>query len=462
MNIRNKPSRTQRHLRQAGTFALLASLALAGTLGAADAPPGIRVLDEQTGRGVPLVELETVNHIRFVTDSNGLVAFDEPGLMEREVFFHVRSHGYEFPKDGFGFTGTRVALKPGGRTEIKLKRLNIAERLCRLTGGGIYRDSVLLGVKPPLREPLLNAQVLGQDGVQVVPYRGKLYWFWGDTNRPKYPLGQFQTSGATSELPAHPDTGIDLHYFTDADGFSKKMVPFKEPGAIWIDGLLTVPDDAGRERLVAHYARMKDLGTMLEHGLLIFNDETQQFDKLAQFDLKDKVRCPRGHAVRVDDHFYFATPLASARVKATLADLRNPASYELIPSDPTVTDADSRKPVKLHAGSINWNAYRKKWILIAVEQGGASSFLGEVWYSEADNVTGPWRWAKKIATHDRYSFYNPAHHPFLDQAGGRVIYFEGTYSETFSGNPSPTPRYDYNQILYRLDLADPRLRLPEP
>ncbi len=41
--------------------------------------------------------------------------------------------------------------------------------------------------------------------------------------------------------------------------------------------------------------------------------------------------------------------------------------------------------------------------------------------------------------------------------GGRLIYFEGTYTQTFSGNPVATPRYDYNQIMYRLDLADPRL-----
>ncbi|MEZ6059257.1 MAG: hypothetical protein R3C19_02735 [Planctomycetaceae bacterium] len=38
----------------------------------------IRVIDESTGRGVPLVELKTVNDIRYVTDSAGVVAFDEP------------------------------------------------------------------------------------------------------------------------------------------------------------------------------------------------------------------------------------------------------------------------------------------------------------------------------------------------------------------------------------------------
>ena len=66
--------------------------------------------------------------------------------------------------------------------------------------------------------------------------------------------------------------------------------------------------------------------------------------------------------------------------------------------------------------------------------------------------------AKRIVTHDHYSFYNPAQLPFFDEADGRFIYFEGTYSQTFSGNDQPTPLYDYNQMLYRLDLAEPRLR----
>ncbi|MFQ5731289.1 MAG: hypothetical protein ACE5KM_04960, partial [Planctomycetaceae bacterium] len=71
-------------------------------------------------------------------------------------------------------------------------------------------------------------------------------------------------------------------------------------------------------------------------------------------------------------------------------------------------------------------------------------------------------YARKIVTHDKYSFYNPKQHPMFDKRGGRVIYFEGTYTNTFSGNPDRTPRYNYNQILYRLDLADPRLALPVP
>ncbi|MCH2383344.1 MAG: hypothetical protein MK290_11600, partial [Pedosphaera sp.] len=80
--------------RNAILLSLLFGLRL-GALGQAEPPPSawfaIRVVDEETGRGVPLVELETVNHLRFCTDSNGTVAFREPGLMNRQIFFHVRS-----------------------------------------------------------------------------------------------------------------------------------------------------------------------------------------------------------------------------------------------------------------------------------------------------------------------------------------------------------------------------------
>ena len=51
-------------------------------------------------------------------------------------------------------------------------------------------------------------------------------------------------------------------------------------------------------------------------------------------------------------------------------------------------------------------------------------------------------------------------HPFFTQEDGRVIYFEGTNTDSFTSAKNITPRYNYNQIMYRLRLDDPRLKLP--
>ena|SRR5258708_2635531 len=73
----------------------------------------IQVVDEQTGRGVPMVELQTTSGIRYYTDSGGLIAFDEPGLMDRRVYFGISAHGYEYPPDGFGSRGIVLKTTPG-------------------------------------------------------------------------------------------------------------------------------------------------------------------------------------------------------------------------------------------------------------------------------------------------------------------------------------------------------------
>ena len=77
-------------------------------------------------------------------------------------------------------------------------------------------------------------------------------------------------------------------------------------------------------------------------------------------------------------------------------------------------DVDSGKPVMAHAGSVAFNPFRRRFVMIA-EQSGGSSALGEIWYAEADTPLGPWVYARKIVTHDKYSFYNPRHHPMFDR-----------------------------------------------
>lgn len=511
----------------AGILALLGLLGLGGLRTSAQPSDyfTITVVDEQTGRGVPLVELKTTNQAVFVTDSRGVVAFDEPGLMDQTVYFLVKSHGYEVPADGFGYRGAALAVKPGGHAEIKIKRVNIAERLYRITGAGIYRDSVLAGQAAPTRHPNLNGLVMGQDTVEVTPYKGKLYWFWGDTARPAYPLGQFATSGATSALPGKggldPSAGVDLTYWVDAEGFSKKMIPLPGPGVVWIGGLFTARDKSGQERLVCHYSHRKSLGEEIEHGLALFDDAKAQFEPLVKL-APGAPLFPEGHPFRVTEggvtYLYFQPKTGDAipcvRVRADWEHVTDPKAYEaftcltagsrddgdgarldrtadgrlnwawkadtaplgaerqrkLITAGKMTSteapwplqDADTGAVVQTHGGSVFWNAWRKRWVMIAGQQGGTTSLLGELWYAEADTPEGPWVYARKVITHDNYTFYNPTQHPFFDADGGRQIYFEGTYTNTFSGNPTPTPRYDYNQIMYRLSLDDSRLFLPAP
>lgn len=479
----------------------------------------IQVVDAETGRGVPLVELKMTNEVSYYTDSNGIVAFDEPSLMDQEVFFHIKSHGYAYPQDFLGNRGKALKVKRGGSAILKITRVNIAERLYRVTGEGIYRDSVLVGHPVPITHPVLNAKVVGQDTVMAIPYRDKVYWFWGDTDRPSYPLGNFGTSGATSEWPGKggldPSVGVDLTYFVDESGFSKSMFPssiFVGPGPKWIGGLMTINDEKGEQRLIATYERIKSLDEAYERGLAIFNDSTASFDRLARFNL-DTPLYPDGRPFRVrvegEDYYYFSSPFPTpcVRVKADMKHITNPFAYEGLTCLVAGTKYDAKNPkldrdadghlvfqwkpftkpvgykeqAELIAGrkmapeegllqlrdietgklidaslNVSWNEYRKRWIAIGQRN------VGEVWYAEADTPVGPWVYAKKVVSHDRYTFYWPGQHSFFDQDGGRIIYFEGTYTNSFSGNPEKTPRYNYNQMMYRLALSDSRLFLPTP
>jgi hypothetical protein len=127
-------------------------------------------------------------------------------------------------------------------------------------------------------------------------------------------------------------------------------------------------------------------------------------------------------------------------------------------------DIETDTPIQSHGGSVFWNAFRKRWVMISGQAFGGPSYLGELWFAEADTPVGPWVYARKIITHTKYTFYNPTQHPFFDQDGGRQIYFEGTYTNTYSGteDKDKTPLYDYNQVMYCLTLDDARLSLPAP
>ena len=76
------------------------------------------MVEKGSGWPVPLVELRTTHNVRFVTDNAGVIAFDLPELMGRETWFDVLGHGYEIPKDGFGYRGVRLTPQPGQALKV--------------------------------------------------------------------------------------------------------------------------------------------------------------------------------------------------------------------------------------------------------------------------------------------------------------------------------------------------------
>jgi hypothetical protein len=326
-------------------------------------------------------------------------------------------------------------------------------------------------------------------------------------------------AGATSRLPSErgldPAQGVNLTYFMDGDGFARAMAEVADrEGVVWLDGICTVTDRTGAERMVAHYSRRPGLAGEYEQGLMVYNDEREMFEVVRQLPLEETWRFVHHHPIEIEfdgqRYLLMGTPFLNTRVPATLEAVLDPGQYEswscIEPAadsttaaprrrtdgqldyrwqaGPPVTqreearwlkeqqvaphelrylpadDASSDRRVTMHAGTVRWNEYRSRWILVAnsiSDVADEPSLLGEVWYAESTGPQGPFRRAVRIVTHRQQSFYNPCHHTFFDQAGGRVIYFEGTYCNTFT-NSAATPRYNYNQIMYRLALDDPGLR----
>ena len=434
------------------------------------APPlcRIQVLEKGTGWPVPLIELRTTHHLRFVSDNAGNIAFDLPELMGREVWFDVLGHGYEVAKDAFGSRGVRLKMEPNATRKVEVTRTMIAKRLGRLTGVGIFAESQKWG----LEKGWVDQGIVGCDSVQNAVHRGKLFWAWGDTTLANYPLGIFDTSSATSALKPiksfEPPVRLKLDYFTDKSGKVRGVARMPGSGPTWVTGYLSVPNKQGLSRLVASYLKIKAPMEVYECGLCVWNEDSSAFEPhrviWKKTDSKPKhPPIPDGHpALWTDTNgtqwALFGNPLPTLRCRATFEDWEDPAKWEALQPQESLQSAADRSAVKPHSGSSAWNAFRKRWVTVFMQAFGKPSAFGELWYAEADAPTGPWGKAVKIISHENYTFYNPRLHPDFTAPESSILLFEGTYTMQFADHPQPTPRYDYNQILYRLDLDDPALK----
>jgi hypothetical protein len=453
------------HLTRTLTIAILSTISLVSL---AIEPCRIEITEKGTGWPVPLVELRTVNQIRFFSDNNGLIAMDAPELMSREVWFDILSPGYEIPRDGFGLRGLRLKPAPGKTLKIEVNRTSIAKRLGRVTGSGLFSESQNFGRELDWKE----SGVFGQDSVQNAVYHDKMFWVWGDTLISRYPLGIFDGTAATSDLTPLPSftppLKLALNYFTDANAAPRGIAPVGGEGPTWITGFVALPDKSGTQRLVASYMKIKPPLEIYRWGLCLWNDRTEKFEPLRViWDKSEKSPkpplVPEGHPSFWTDPscknwVLFGNPFPKLKCPATFEAWQNSSAWEPLTPQPTLKSANDSATVKPHSGSIAWNAFRNRWVTVFMENFGKPSAFGEIWYAEAGAPTGPWGPAVKILSHDNYTFYNPRLHPEFTPNNSPILIFEGTYTKDFADRPHPTPRYDYNQVMYRLDLDDPKLR----
>jgi hypothetical protein len=476
---------------------------------------GIKIVDRQTKRGVPLVEIKLADGQRLWTDNHGWIAIDR--FVDGEnAELEIVANGYTYPKSLIdGRRGDTIRLEAGQRTTLEIRRDNIAQRLYRITGAGQYNHSARLGQTAPTAKPHLNAGVLGSDSVLTAEYKGELFWVWGDTKLAEQPIFSFLAPGATSALPGSggldPEVGVDLEYFTDETRQAVGLAPKLGPGPMWLGQLVALEDTNGNEQLFARYSRMQGF-TAVETGILRFNDASQRFEKI--YDESNGAFPGRGEPFKLNvdsiDYVYLGR---HTRFEANADALVDPDRHQVYtPINPdsgeveflwdgtanfqwrpggTVVTNDLLNP-ELHPwnhvrrvddggriwvsgsggpfgsegmgrGRALWNPHRNRFVWIAQTVGQGSAF-GELFYMEADTPMGPWVYAGKIVSHshDGYSFYNPRHHPYLSPDQGKTVYLEATYTTLLTDIKDYTPRYAYNQIMYKLDVDDARVAMPVP
>jgi hypothetical protein len=259
-----------------------------------------------------------------------------------------------------------------------------------------------------------------------------------------------------------PPLRLKLNYIVDEKDHPRGVAKMPGSGPTWINGFVSLPDTDGTPHLVCTYNKIKGHLEAYEWSQAVWNEKTESFDKLRTIwtksaDQPKQPLIPEGHPVFWKDEqgmewLLFGNPLPTIRMPALFEAWQDPATWEKLTPQESLAAADGKSLVKPHTGSIAWNAWRKRWVTVFMENLGKPSPFGELWYAEAHRPTGPWGPAVKVLSHKNYTFYNPRLHPEMTPIDSPVLLFEGTFTREFSNNKESVPRYDYNQILYRLDL----------
>jgi hypothetical protein len=273
------------------------------------------------------------------------------------------------------------------------------------------------------------------------------------------------TGAKTSRSPLkrlEPPIHIKFDFLQDEQGKVRSIAQMPGPGPTWLGGYCQVVDANGQQRLVATYEKIEPPMSVYEVGFCEWDVESENFKHLKTLWQRSDGKMPiypTGHPILRNDEngrswFLFGHAIPNLKVPASFESLIDPASWiQLDPTDQVISTQG--KAVRVHRGHIVWNDYINQWMFLFTQMDGSASHLGEIWIAVSDSPQGPFREAIHVATHPNYTFYNPRVHPELTESTPEIVLFEGTFTQTFSGQPERTPRYNYNQMLYRLDLSGP-------
>ncbi|MGM0599912.1 MAG: hypothetical protein ACQETH_08875 [Candidatus Rifleibacteriota bacterium] len=423
----------------------------------------IRITEQDSGKPVPLIELELENRARFISDNQGIISIIAPDLNGRTVRFLVEGHGYNIGKTDFwGQESISCQIKPGKTFSLKIKRKQLAQRLYRITGAGRYNHSILAGLTKgiPVKN-LLPGNVIGQDSLIAIPWKDKLWCFYGDT----LGLNSYNFSASCATLPLKnksydPEKFLPLKYKVDNNGFARPMIKTGKSGFTWIEYVLPVKIGFKRpqsEALLAKYVQHETLDKVIESGFAVMTQNSKNFKIVKRMNSTRHHRCKHPFPVRVgSESFFLLSP--SEMVRTNLKNIVNQQKQKRLSEALFAPiEIDSGKRIKNFNGSIVYNKFIKSWI--AINQGAKP---GQIIFSTADTPSGPWGFAKTVTEFNDYNLYNPVIHPWFKIDQGRSILFEGTYTWFFSGSEEKTPWADYNQVMFKLDLTQPQLKMPRP
>ena len=127
--------------------------------------------------------------------------------------------------------------------------------------------------------------------------------------------------------------GIDLKYFTGPDGFARPHGPDEGRGRVWLSGLVVLPDESGRERMLAYFSRRRGLGAVARGGLRRLQRREGRSSRSSRMSRSGRPTRPPATPPASEDadgteYVYFTAPYPALRVKADWKSYLDLASYE--------------------------------------------------------------------------------------------------------------------------------------